>query len=146
MSLREKLQTKYRRFGDRPPGWAQGDLGRASTAPGSLLSGLGVSNFRGGGEDGLHDIYLLIERAVRSSILTGMYSTPVKRERSGEIELNAASDLYTFGRGAVMLRFIKAILAAADSTGIVALPSQLSVEPNVSRTGVIISWPGFVNR
>lgn len=143
MALRDKLQSKYRNFGRTPPGWTGSGLGKVDSDPAGVLSGLGVSGFRGTGEDGLQDIFLLIDRAVQSPVLEGLYSVPTKRERNGEIELAAAADLYRFGNGAVMLRFIKAILAAADRLGLIALPAGLEVEPTASRTGVIIRWSGF---
>lgn len=144
MDIRQKLRGKHRGFGTSPPSWTRSDLARANRDPRGLLGGLGVGSFQGSGDDGLQDIFLLLSKAVNSSVLYGLYSSPTKREKRGEIELAAASDLYSFGSGAVMLRFIKAILAAGDSMGIIALPTGLKVEPNASRNGVLISWSGFV--
>lgn len=144
MNIRAKLQSKYRGFGNDPPSWTKSGLGRADRDPDGLLNGLGLSGFRGKGEDGLHDIYTILQRAINSSVLKGLYTNITKRERSGEILLEAAPDLYRFGNGAVMLRFPKSILAAADALGWIAVPSGLTVSPSPTRSGVIISWRGFV--
>jgi hypothetical protein len=144
MNIRAKLQSKYRGFGSDPPAWTNSGLGKADNDPDGLLNGLGLSGFRGKGDDGLHDIFTILQRAINSSILKGLYTNITKRERSGEIILEASPDLYRFGNGAVMLRFPKSILAAADKLGWIALPSGLSVSPTTARSGVIISWRGFV--
>jgi hypothetical protein len=145
MNIRDKLQSKYRGFGTSPPSWTNSGLGRADTDPDGLLNGLGLTGFRGKGDDALHDIFTILQRAISSSVLKGLYTGITKKERSGAIVLEAAADLHRFGNGAVMLRFPKSILAAADALGWIAIPSGLSVAPTPSRTGVIISWRGFVN-
>lgn len=147
MSIRDNLRSKYKGFGDFPPRWTEGDLGRASRDPDGLLNGLGLSRYRGRGEDGLQDIYGIIELAIRSSVLGGLYTGISKREGKGQIVVEAASDLYRFGSGqAVMIRFIRAILAAADSLGWIALPSGLKTDVAGSGTAVVISWDGFAKK
>jgi hypothetical protein len=147
MSIRDNLKSKYKGFGDYPPGWTGGDLGRADRDPDGLLQGLGLSRFRGRGEDGLQDIYSILELAIRSSVLGGLYTGVRKNESRGQIIIEAAADLYRFGSGqAVMIRFIRATLAAADKLGWIALPSGLKTDVTSSGTGVVISWDGFAKK
>jgi hypothetical protein len=147
MSIRNDLKSKYKSFGDSPPRWTEGDLGRADRDPDGLLQGLGLSRFRGRGEDGLQDIYSILEIAIRSSILGGLYTGISKRENRGQIIVEAAPDLYRFGSGqAVMIRFIRAILSAADKLGWIALPSGLKTDVGSSGTAVVISWDGFAKK
>jgi len=144
MSIRDNLKSKYRSFGDNPPRWAGSGLGRADRDPDGLLKGLGLSRFRGKGEDGLQDIYNILELAIRSSVLNGLYTGISKRESQGQVIVEAAADLYRFGSGqAVMIRFIRATLAAADKLGWIAIPSGLKTNVTSSGTGVVISWEGF---
>jgi len=147
MSIRNDLSSKYRGFGDYPPRWTEGDLGRADSDPDGLLHGLGLSRFRGAGEDGLQDIYSILEISTRSSVLGGLYAGVRKNERRGQIIVEAAPDLYRFGSGqAVMIRFIRAILASADKLGWIALPSGLKTDVASSGTAVVISWDGFAKK
>ncbi len=144
MSIRDNLKSKHRGFGDYPPRWAGSGLGRADSDPDGLLQGLGLTRFRGQGDDGLQDIYNLLSVAIKSSVLNGLYTGLSKREGKGQIIVEAAADLYRFGSGqAVMIRFIRATLAAADKLGWIALPTNLKTDVTSSGTGVVISWDGF---
>lgn len=134
--LRQK--AKAAGLGDGPPRWGSDRLGRADTDPGGLMSGLGLSGFRGTGSDWITDVYNVLRIAVRSSYLSGLYSEPVPYRSRNGISVGASSDLHGYSK-AVMMRMIKSTLWAAEKTGKIALPSRLRVEVSPDQTGVWIS-------
>lgn len=133
--IRKRLQGKHKNFGDSPPGWS--DLGLAESDPEKIMSGLGLSRFRGGGEDWLQDIFDLLRSAVKSPPLSGLYSEPVKYAPKNGISIGASSDLMKYS-GAVTIRMIKSTLWAAETTGRIAMPSRLKIDAMAN--GLWISW------
>lgn len=142
-ALREKLKKVHRDFGDRPPRLVSGDLGVASQNPGRLINELGLSGFRAAGNDGLQDIHLLLDAAVRSSVLSGLFQRPIKDERQGSITIPTSKDIMSYGSGAMASRFIRAILAAAENTGLIALPTGLAYTVASDNRYVMVYWRGF---
>jgi len=134
--LRQK--AKAAGLGDSPPRWGSDRLGRADSDPAGLMSGLGLSSFKGTGSDWITDVYNVLRIAFRSSYLNGIYSEPVPYRTRNGISVGASAELYQFSE-AVMMRMIKSILWAAEKTGRVALPSRLRVELSPDKTGVWIS-------
>lgn len=133
--LRKKATTAG--LGSRPPDWGSKRLGLADRDPDRLMSGVGLSGFKGTGSDWITDVYNLLTIAVRSSYLSGLYSEPRPSRASNAITVGAASELYRYSP-AVMQRMIMSILWAADRTGRIALPSNLRVEITPSENGLWI--------
>jgi hypothetical protein len=137
--IRQKLLGKLgKQFGNKPPSWASsGDLGRADSDPGTICSGLGLGDFQGAGDDWLVDITRLLNTAVRSKILYGLYSEPTpKGDRTG-LSLAVGADLVAFKSGAVTMRMIKSTLWAAEQMGKIAMPARLKVR--VSSDGRLVT-------
>lgn len=142
-ALREKLKKVHRDFGDRPPRLVTGDLGVASRDPDKLMQDLGLSGFSASGNDGLQDIHLLLDAAVNSSTLSGLFGRPIKSERSGSVTVPTSGDIMSYGSGALASRFIRAVLAAAENTGKIALPTGLSYAVATDNRYVMVYWRGF---
>ncbi len=135
-SLREKAAAAG--FGSNRPSWESVGLGRADSDPDSIIRGLNLSGFMGTGSDWIADVVNLLNRAVKSPYLNGLYGEPVAYRSRNGIAISAAEDVYSFGRGAVMLRMIKSTLWAAELTGRIALPTRVRVTATSDGRGVWI--------
>lgn len=134
-SLRQTFQAKFKGFGSKPPGWVSSDLGLASDNPGAVLRETGLSGFRSGATDWLDDIYQVLRTAFRSKILYGLYGEPIKKGNN-EIQFTMASDIAA--AYAPSRRIILAILASAESQGLISMPQNLKVE--TSGNVVRVRW------
>jgi len=134
-SLRQKLQAKFKGFGSKPPGWTSGDLGLASNNPSAVVREVGIGGFSSTGEDWLDDIYQVLRTAFRSKILYGLYGEPIKKGNN-EIQFSMASDIASVY--APSRRIILAILASAESQGLISMPQNLKVE--TSGNVVRVRW------
>jgi hypothetical protein len=96
------------------------------------------------GNDGLQDIHALLDAATSSRVLSGLFGSPAKRESSGQVLIPTSRDIMSYGSGAMASRFIRAILAAAESTGRIALPTELSYSVTADNGYVVLYWRGFI--
>ena len=138
--LRRKYTKTYPSFSG-PPGWSRSsDLGYASThSAGSLLATLGLGNFKTPGNDYVQDVVKFLSEAIVTNTLTGLFTEVIRRENI--IEVFAAADMYNSSSGgAIMLKFIKALLADADKSGKIAMPGLTSIYPGADRKSVIVKF------
>ena len=136
--IRQKMFEKLgKQFGSKPPSWTSDGLGQADRDPGTICSGVGLNSFQGAGDDWLVDITRLLNTAVRSKILYGLYSEPTpKGDRTG-LSLAVGADLVAFKSGAVTMRMIKSTLWAAEQMGKIAMPARLKV--SISGDGRLVT-------
>ena len=138
--LRQKYTKTYPSFSE-PPGWSRSsDLGYASThSAGSLLAKLGLGTFKAPGNDYVQDVVKFLSEAIITSTLTGLFTQVIPR--GNIIEVFAAADMYNSSSGgAIMLKFIKALLADADKSGKIAMPGLTSIYPGADRKSVIVKF------
>lgn len=137
-ALRQKYTAKYPQFGE-PPTWvSDNDLGKVSRqTAGALLGDLGVGSFQGTGNDYVQDVLNFLTAAIQTSILNGLFTNIIRRNNS--VEVFAAPDMYgSSSGGAIMLKFIRALLADAEKSGKIAIPKKTSVLPGPDRKSVIV--------
>ena len=138
--LRQKYTKTYPNFRG-PPGWSRdSDLGYASThSAGSLLAKLGLGSFKTSGNDYVQDVVKFLSAAIITPVLTGLFTQVIRRENI--IEVFAAADMYNSSSGgAIMLKFIKALLTDADNSGRIAMPGLTSIYPGADRKSVIVKF------
>jgi len=138
--LRYNYTKKFPRFSG-PPGWAgSNDLGYASThSAGSLLAKLGLGTFKSPGNDYVQDVLKFLSDAIITSTLTGLFTEVIRR--GNIVEVFAAADMYNSSSGgAIMIKFIKALLADADNSGRIAMPGRTFVSPGANKKSVIVEF------
>ena len=138
--LRQKYTSKNPGFSSAP-GWATtSGLGLASSSPGELLVKLGVGNYMGSGNDYVQDISNFLTKSFNSRILLGLFT--VQRVTSNSIIIGASKDMFeSSSGGAIMRRFIVAILAAGEREGRIAMPGRTSVDvTSPDRQGITVSF------
>lgn len=137
--LRATYTSKYPSFSSAP-GWSTtGGLGLASRDPLSLLTKVGAGNYRSSGNDFVQDISRFLQVAFNSRILSGLFG--IQSTSGNSIDIWASKDMYTSSSGgAIMLRFIKALLVAGERAGVIAMPGGTYVDANGDRTGVRITF------
>jgi hypothetical protein len=138
--LRYNYTKTYPRFSG-PPGWAgSNDLGYASThSAGSLLAKLGLGTFKSPGNDYVQDVLKFLLAALDTNTLNGLFTDVI--QRGNKIEILAAPDMYNSSSGgAIMIKFIKALLADADNSGRIAMPGRTFVSPGVDKKSVIVEF------
>ena len=140
-ALREKYMAKYSKFSS-PPGWTNSnDLGYVSTrTSGELLTRLGLGRWSAPGNDYVQDTLSFLSAAVRTSVLNGLFTEAIQRGNN-IIEVYAAADMYNSSSGgAIMLKFIKALLADAEKSGKIAMPGRTNIYPGADRRSVIVEF------
>jgi len=138
--LRQKFTVKYPRFSS-PPSWvSSNDLGYVSErTPGDLMNRLGIGSFIGSGNDVIQDVANYLDAAFKTSILSGLFMDVIQRKNA--VEFTASSDMYgSSSGGAIMLKFIKALLADADKAGRIAMPGKTYVDTTSDGKRVIVSF------
>lgn len=141
-TIRQKLKKVYPKFGDQPPWWTRkGKLGIAERDPAKIMSGLGLSDFMGGGNDWFTDIHNLMKKAVGSKILGELFGEPYPHPSKGRISITASSAIYSYSP-ALMQRMIMAVLLAAEKTGRIAMPEKMTVKIGEDKRSVWIEWTG----
>jgi len=124
--LRDKFQAKFKnRYGSSPPSWTGEGLGTADANPSYIARGLGIDRYRSSGEDWLDDVYQILNLALRSQILNGLYSN-LRKVGNNEIQLLMANDVAAVY--APSRRMILSTLWAAEKLGLIAMPQKLKVE------------------
>ena len=139
--LRHNYTKKYPSFSG-PPGWSMSnDLGYASTrSAGSLLATLGLGTFKSSGNDYVQDVLKFLSAAIITPVLNGLFTEAIQRGNN-IIEVYAAADMYNSSSGgAIMLKFIKALLADADNSGKIAMPGRTNIYPGADRRSVIVEF------
>jgi len=138
-TLRQKYTEKYPSFYG-PPGWSTtNDLGYVSErTPGDLMNRLGIS-FMGSGNDVIQDVANYLDAAFKTSTLSGLFMDVIKRKDA--VEFAAAPDMYgSSSGGAIMLKFIRALLADADKAGRIAMPGKTYVNTASGGKRVVVSF------
>ena len=138
--LRQKFTEKYPSFYG-PPGWSTtNDLGYVSArTPGDLMNRLGIGSFMGSGNDAIQDVANYLDAAFKTNILKGLFTDVIQRKNA--VEFTAAPDMYgSSSGGAIMLKFIKALLADADKAGRIAMPGKTYVDTTSDGKRVIVSF------
>lgn len=137
-SIRTKLQAKV---GLNPPGWINdGNLGYAYTNPLSIINDLNLITFSSSSGSYFQVIYEYLVRAQGSRVLNGLFME-TNRRSDNMIEIVMSKDMYdSSANGAIMLKFVRALLAAGDRTGKIALPPRTSVDRSTDGKKVIITF------
>ena len=139
-ALRQKYTAKYPQFAG-PPGWTTtNDLGYVSArTPGDLMNRLGIGSFMGLGNDVIQDVANYLNAAFKSSILSGLFMDVITRKNA--IEFAASPDMYNSSSGgAIMLKFIRALLADAEKAGRIAMPGKTYVNTTSDGKRVVVSF------
>ena len=141
-ALRKKYTAKYPQFSSAPSWTTSNDLGKASSqTAGTLLGNLGIGGFSAPGNDYVQDILKFLTAATQQTdILKGLFTEVIQRG-SGSIEVYAAADMYgSSSGGAIMCKFIKALLADAENSSKIAIPGKTTVLPGPDRKSVIVAF------
>ena len=137
-SIRTKLKDKV---GLNPPGWVRDvNLGYAYTNPSSIINDLNLITFSSSSGSYFQVIFEYLVRAQRSRVLNGLFME-TNRRSDNMIEVVMSKDMYDSStNGAIMLKFVKALLAAGDREGKIALPPRTSVDRSSDGKKVIITF------
>ena len=139
-SIRTKLKDKV---GLNPPGWVRdANLGYAYTNPSSIINDLNLITFSSSSGSYFQVIFDYLVRAQRSRVLDGLFVSINRSFRSDNmIEIVMSKDMYDSStNGAIMLKFVRALLAAGDREGKSALPPGTSVDRSSGGKKVIITF------
>ena len=139
-SIRTKLKDKV---GLNPPGWVRdANLGYAYTNPSSIINGLNLIKFSSSSGSYFQVIFDYLVKAQTSYVLDGLFVSINRSFRSDNmIEVVMSKDMYDSStNGAIMLKFVKALLAAGDREGKIALPQRTSVDRSSDGKKVIITF------
>ena len=139
-SIRTKLKDKV---GLNPPGWVRdANLGYAYTNPSSIINDLNLITFNSSSGSYFQVIFDYLVRAQRSRVLDGLFVSINRSFRSDNmIEIVMSKDMYDSStNGAIMLKFVRALLAAGDREGKIALPPSTRVDRSSDGKKVIITF------
>ncbi len=127
-ALRRKFQSKYPRFGEAK--LSARASGKVRSDPASLIGGLGLNSYYGKGEDFHKEAYELLERAIESRALSGLFEDIDMKSSGGAhyIILPMSRDLVSFRQGLMGEYFIRDTLAVAEIMNRIALPERTFVE------------------
>ena len=139
-SIRTKLKDKV---GLNPPGWVRDvNLGYAYTNPSSIINDLNLITFSSSSGSYYQVIFDYLVKAQQSRVLNDLFISVNRPFRSDNmIEIVMSKDMYDSStNGAIMLKFVKALLAAGDREGKIALPPGTSVDRSSGGKKVIITF------
>ena len=139
-SIRTKLKDKV---GLNPPGWVRdANLGYAYTNPSSIINDLNLITFSSSSGSYYQVIFDYLVKAQQSRVLNDLFISVNRPFRSDNmIEIVMSKDMYDSStNGAIMLKFVKALLAAGDREGKIALPPGTSVDRSSGGKKVIITF------
>ena len=127
-ALRRKFQSKYPRFGEAK--LSSRASGKIASDPAALIGGLNLGSYYGGGEDFHKEAYEVLELAIESRPLDGLFEDIDMRVSGGEhyIILPMSRDLLGFRQGLLGEYFIRDTLAVAERMNRIALPGRTFVE------------------
>jgi len=136
-AIRTKFQSK---IGLNPPGWINDlNLGVAYTNPSSIINALNLSN-ASSSNSYFQVIFDYLQNVSISRVLGGLFGPPIRRG-DNTIEIVMSKDMYSSStNGAIMLKFVRAVLAAGDREGKIALPQNTSVGRSDDFKRVIIKF------
>ena len=104
------------------------------------MTRLGLGRWSAPGNDYVQDALSFLSAAVRTSVLNGLFTEAIQRGNN-IIEVYAAADMYNSSSGgAIMLKFIKALLADAEKSGKIAMPGRTNIYPGADRRSVIVEF------
>lgn len=127
-ALRSKFQAKYPRFGEAK--LSARASGKVASDPASLIGGLGLNSYYGKGEDFHKEAYEVLERAIESRVLSGLFDDIEMKASGGTyyIILPMSRDLVQYRQGLMGEYFIRDTLAVAELMNRIALPNRTFVE------------------
>jgi len=136
-AIRTKFQSK---IGLNPPGWINDiNLGVAYTNPSSIINALNLSRVSSSNSY-FQVIFDYLQNVSISRVLGGLFGPPIRRG-DNMIEIVMSKDMYSASaNGAIMLKFVRAVLAAGDREGKIALPLKTSVDKSFNGKVVIITF------
>jgi len=136
-AIRTKFQSKV---GLNPPGWINDiNLGVAYTNPSSIINALNLSRVSSSNSY-FQVIFDYLQNVSISRVLGGLFGPPIRRG-DNMIEIVMSKDMYSSSaNGAIMLKFVRAVLAAGDREGKIALPLKTSVDKSFNGKVVIITF------
>jgi hypothetical protein len=136
-AIRTKFQSK---IGLNPPGWINDiNLGVAYTNPSSIINALNLSN-ASSSNSYFQVIFEYLQKVEQSRVLGGLFISTLRRG-DNMIEIVMSKDMYSSSaNGAIMLKFVRAVLAAGDREGKIALPQNTSVGRSDDFKRVIITF------
>lgn len=136
-AIRTKFQSK---IGSNPPGWINDlNLGVAYTNPSSIINALNLSN-ASSSNSYFQVIFEYLQKVEQSRVLGGLFMSTLRRG-DNMIEIVMSKDMYSSSaNGAIMLKFVRAVLAAGDREGKIALPQNTSVGRSDDFKRVIITF------
>lgn len=132
-TLRRKFQSKYPRFGEAK--LSSRVSGKVASDPASLIGGLNLGSYYGEGKDFHREAYEVLELAIESSALDGLFEDIDMKTSGGAhyITLPMSRDLLDFRQGLLGEYFVRDILAVAESMNRIALPQRTFVERSGSK-------------
>jgi hypothetical protein len=127
-SLRSKFQAKYPRFGEAK--LSARASGKIASDPATLIGGLGLNSYYGKGEDFHKEAYEVLERAIESRVLSGLFDDIDMKASGGVyyITLPMSRDLMQYRQGLMGEYFVRDTLAVAELMNRIALPNRTFVE------------------
>ena len=127
-SLRSKFQAKYPRFGEAK--LSARASGKIASDPATLIGGLGLNSYYGKGEDFHKEAYEVLERAIESRVLSGLFDDIDMKASGGVyyITLPMSRDLMQYRQGLMGEYFVRDTLAVAELMNRIALPNRTVVE------------------
>ena len=127
-ALRRKFQAKYPRFGEAK--LSARAAGKVASDPAGLIGGLGLNSYYGKGEDFHKEAYEVLETAISSRPLSGLFDNIDMKTAGGEhqIILQMSSDLVDFRQGLMGEYFVRDILAVAEIMNRIALPQRTFID------------------
>lgn len=127
-ALRKKFQSKYPRFGEAK--LSSRASGKITSDPASLIGGLNLSSYYGKGEDFHKEAYEVLERAIESRPLSGLFEDISMSSSGGAyyITLPMSRDLLEYRQGLMGEYFVRDTLAVAELMNRIALPGRTFVE------------------
>ena len=127
-TLRRKFQSKHQKFGEAK--LSSRASGKVASDTASLIGGLGLSSYYGKGEDFHKEAYEVLESAIESRALDGLFDDISMKTSGGEyyIILPMSRDLLEYRQGLMGEYFVRDTLAAAEIMNRIALPGRTFVE------------------
>jgi len=134
-AIRAKFQSK---IGLNPPGWINDiNLGVAYTNPSSIINALNLNKVSSSNSY-FQVIFEYLQNVSISRVLGGLFGPPIRRG-DNMIEIVMSKDMYSSSaNGAIMLKFVRAVLAAGDREGKIALPQNTSVDRKKDDNKIVI--------
>ena len=127
-ALRNKFKSKYPRFGEAK--LSSRASGKVKSDPASMRGGLNLGSYYGKGEDFHKEAYEVLERAIQSKPLSGLFEDIDMKTSSGEyyVILPMSRDLSDFRQGLMGEYFVRDTLAVAELMNRIALPQRTFIE------------------